>query len=59
MTTITVEGADRAIDAGIWLNERCIDYQIDMEQVWTKTKPRYQFQFSNTKDATHFALKWR
>jgi len=59
MTTITVEGSDRAIDAGIWLNEQRIDYQIDMEQVWTKSEPRYQFQFFSTKDATHFALRWR
>jgi len=58
MTTITVEGADRAIDAGEWLNTQRIDYKIEMEP-WTTNEPRYHFKFVDYKDATLFALRWR
>ena len=56
--SMTVEGADRAIDAGEWLNKQRIDYKIEMEP-WTTNEPRYHFKFVDNKDATHFALKWR
>jgi hypothetical protein len=58
MTTITVEGADRASDAGEWLNEQRIDYKIEMA-AWTNYNPRYHFTFADSKDATYFALRWR
>jgi hypothetical protein len=58
MTTITVDGADRAIDAGEWLNERKINYEIFGIGVLS-SEPKYQFKFANSKDATHFALRWR
>lgn len=58
MTTVTIEGADRAIDAGEWLNTQRIDYQIEMDN-WLLDPPRYQFTFTDRKHATHFALRWR
>jgi hypothetical protein len=58
MTTVTIEGADRAIDAGEWLNKHRINYQIEMDN-WLSDPPRYQFTFTDRKHATHFALRWR
>jgi hypothetical protein len=58
MTTVTIEGADRAIDAGEWLNRQRIDYQIGMDN-WLSDPPRYQFTFADNKNAAHFALRWR
>jgi hypothetical protein len=58
MTTVTIEGADRAINAGEWLNTQRIDYKIEMEP-WATNEPRYHFKFVDNKDATHFALRWR
>ena len=58
MTTITIEGADRALDAGTWLLIHNIDYEIDMD-LGLGPNPRYRFRFRNPKDASHFALKWR
>jgi len=58
MTTVTIEGADRAIDAGEWLNTQRIDYQIEMDN-WLSDPPRYQFTFADNKNAAHFALRWR
>lgn len=58
MTTVTIEGADRAIDASEWLNTQHIDYQIGMDN-WLSDPPQYQFTFTDCKHATHFALRWR
>ena len=58
MTTITVEGADRAIDAGEWLNKQKINFEIELAS-WTAIPPRYHFTFIDNKDATYFALRWR
>jgi len=58
MTTIIIEGDRRALDAGTWLLINDIDYEIDLDS-GLGPNPRYRFRFHNTKDATHFALKWR
>jgi len=58
MTTITIEGAERALDAGAWLAKHCIDYELFSIGVLSPN-PRYRFRFLNPKDASHFALKWR
>ena len=58
MTSVTINGADRAVDAGIWLDEQCISYEIFGIEVLS-SNPRYQFCFVNSRDATHFALRWR
>jgi len=58
MTTITIEGAERALDAGAWLERQRIKYELFGIGVLS-SDPKYQFKFHNTKDATHFALKWR
>ena len=59
MNTITVEGADRALDAGAWLNEQNINYKLTGTGVVSSDRPRYHFVFVNATDATHFALRWR
>lgn len=59
MTTITVEGVERACAAGEWLNKQNINYELTGTGVISSGSPKYHFMFSNTKDATHFALKWR
>ena len=58
MTTVTLEGADRAMDAGEWLNANSMNYEINMEP-WTTNNPIYHFKFFNENDASYFALKWR
>jgi hypothetical protein len=58
MTTITIDGADRALDAGTWLLINDIDYEIALDS-GLGPNPRYCFRFHNTKDATHFALRWQ
>jgi hypothetical protein len=58
MTTITVEGVDRAIDAGAWLEEQCIKYELFGIGLLS-SDPKYQFKFASAQDATHFALRWR
>ena len=58
MTFVTIEGADRALEAGTWLLTQNIDYKIDLDS-GLAPNPRYLFEFSDPKDASHFALKWR
>jgi hypothetical protein len=57
MTVVTIEGADRALDAGTWLLIHNIDYEIDLDSGLAPT-PRYCFRFSNPEEAIHFKLKW-
>jgi hypothetical protein len=58
MTTVTIKGANQALDAGSWLAQQNIDYQLTGTGVMSFTEPLYHFLFYNSKDATHFALKW-
>lgn len=58
MTTITIEGAERALDAGAWLERQRIKYEL-FGIGMLSSDPKYQFKFHNPKDASHFALKWR
>ena len=58
MTTITIEGAERALDAGTWLEPQRIKYELFGIGILS-SDPRYHFKFYNSKDASHFALKWR
>jgi hypothetical protein len=58
MTTITIQGADRALEAGVWLNKNKINYEIAMEP-YILSVPIYHFRFFNPGDASHFALRWR
>ena len=57
MTSVTIEGANRALDAGTWLWIENIDYEIDLDS-GLGPNPRYRFRFSTPEEATHFALKW-
>ena len=59
MTTITIEGAEQALDAGAWLEQQRIDYKLLGSATLFSDNPKYYFKFNNTKDASHFALRWR
>ena len=59
MTTITVEGVNRALAAGDWLNKQKINFELFGFGVVSSNNPKYHFKFSNSQDATHFALRWR
>jgi hypothetical protein len=59
MNTITVEGVDRAIDAGMWLNEQQIEFELTGTGLVSSSTPKYHFKFDDPKDASHFALIWR
>ena len=59
MTTITVEGANRALDAGEWLNKQKIKFELFGFGVISSSNPKYHFKFPNPQDATYFALQWR
>ena len=58
MTTIIIEGAEQALDAGAWLEQQRIKYELFGIGILS-SDPRYHFKFYNSKDASHFALKWR
>lgn len=58
-TEVTIEGAERALDAGEWLNKQKINYQIEWPNWSQDDTPKYNFKFSNTMDAVFFKLKWR
>jgi hypothetical protein len=59
MNTVIIESADRATKAGDWLNKHTkIKWDIEMYP-FLGPNARYHFTFSNPKDATYFALKWR
>ena len=59
MTTIIIEGAEQALDAGAWLEQQRIDYKLLGGATLFSDDPKYYFKFNNTKDASHFALRWR
>ena len=59
MTTIIIEGAEQALDAGAWLEQQRIDYKLLGSATLFSDNPKYHFKFYNSKDASHFALRWR
>ena len=59
MTTIIIEGAEQALDAGAWLEQQNIDYQLLGSALLWSNNPKYYFRFNNSKDATHFVLRWQ
>jgi hypothetical protein len=59
MTTIIIEGAEQALDAGAWLEQQHIDYKLLGSATLFSDNPKYYFKFNNSKDASHFALRWR
>ena len=58
MTNVIIEGPEQAIEAGTWAekNIKCI---WKLEILTSPFSNHYNFQFANSKDATHFALKWK
>lgn len=59
MTSITINGAEQAIRAGTWA-EKNLKSQWTLEYADVLTsRPSYRFTFSDTHDASWFALKWK
>lgn len=57
MINITIEGADKAMDAGHWCkNQFGVNWNLDMQPF--ADVPKYIFRFRNENDASHFALRW-
>jgi hypothetical protein len=57
MTTVTIEGAEQALQAGQWLNAQHMSFDLELE-IWLSDSPRYHFKFHNAETATYFALQW-
>ena len=59
MTSVIIDSADRALDAGAWCRQQFTigDWNIDLESM-LGVNPRYEFQFASSCDAALFALKW-
>lgn len=58
MNIITVNGAERAMEAGAWARENIKHtWQIGLQG--DPFKSSYAFIFADSKDATIFALRWR
>lgn len=58
MNTIIIEGAEKALEAGGWAREN-IKNTWDISIEGNPFSTHYAFIFSDAKDATHFALRWR
>lgn len=58
MNTVIIEGPEQAIFAGTWA-EANIKHKWSLDIQGGPFSNVYAFNFSNAKDATHFALKWR
>lgn len=57
MTTIIIEGPERAIRAGTWA-EKNIKYGWNLD-VLDPFSNQYNFQFTDPKEAIFFSLKWK
>ena len=57
MSQITIEGHDKAIAAGVWSRVN-IKGKWNIELNSSPFSNKYNFIFTEQKDATHFALKW-
>lgn len=60
MTSITVNGAMQALEAGAWCRQQfgIGGWVIDINNM-LGDNPTYRFNFTESTDATLFALKWR
>ena len=58
MNTVTITGPERAIQAGTWA-EQNIKHKWGLDVLDGPFSNIYRFTFTNEKDATYFALKWR
>ena len=59
MTTIKINGADRAMSAGEWCNKEFGSdaWNLSFDHILSG-KSEYNFIFDNPKYATLFALRW-
>lgn len=58
MTTVIIQSAETALYAGAWANKN-IKHKWDIQlDNFHNNLARYIFKFSDSHDATHFALKW-
>lgn len=56
MSTIIIEGPERAIKAGTWAEENVKDvWNLNLTDPFSN---HYHFTFSNPDEASMFALKW-
>lgn len=60
MNSITINGADKALEAGGWCRQQfgIKGWTIDLNSM-LGNNPTYRFDFNSPADATLFALKWR
>jgi hypothetical protein len=60
MNSITINGADKALEAGGWCRQQfgIGGWTIDLYSM-LGDNPTYRFDFTRSTDATLFALKWR
>jgi hypothetical protein len=59
MNTVIIEGPEQATHAGTWATQHIKHkWSLDLLSPFAKN-PSYAFRFSDERDATHFALKWR
>ena len=58
MNTIIIEGPNKALEAGAWVNVHIRgNWNVDIaDGPFSST---YVFSFEDAEDATHFALRWR
>lgn len=55
--TVTIQGPERAIKAGTWA-EKNIHNKWKMDIDSSPFSNRYNFVFTNSIDASYFALRW-
>lgn len=56
MSTVTIEGPDRAAEAAYWAKENIHDHwRLDVSNIFSD---QYGFVFDDPQDASFFALKW-
>ena len=57
MTTVIIEGPEKAIFAGTWAEKNIKNnWHLDVREPFAN---RYHFVFSDSKDATFFSLRWK
>ena len=57
MTTVIIEGPERAIRAGTWAEKNIkFGWNLDVSDPFSN---HYNFRFTDPKEATFFSLKWK
>lgn len=57
MITVTLTDANQALLAGAWCKDNVGKWDLNIRNMFG-SHTRYDFHFTNSEDATVFALKW-